>query len=68
MHPQNSLKDSNVSPQMKIIEEERVGARSLARNILGVRGACWSFGMGTKKSDKHVNYSYQYTQTKQQID
>jgi hypothetical protein len=64
--PQNSLKDSNVSPKMKITEEG-VGTHSLTRRTLVVRGACWSFGMGIRKNGKHVNYSYQYTQTKQQI-
>jgi len=64
--PPNSLKNSNVNPKMKTIKEI-VGACSLAHNTLGVKRACWSFRMGTKKSDKHVNYSYQSSQTKQQV-
>ncbi len=37
--PPNSLKDSNVSPKMKITEEG-VGVHSLARSTLGVRRPC----------------------------
>jgi hypothetical protein len=33
----------------------------------GGRGVCWSSGMGTRKSDKQVNYSHRLAQTKQQI-
>jgi len=29
------------------------------------RRACWSFGIGTKTSDKWVNYSHGLAQTKQ---
>jgi hypothetical protein len=65
--PENSLKDSNVSPKVKTMEEEGVGAHSLACNTVGVQGVHWSFEMGIRKSDKHVNYSYQSTQTKQRI-
>jgi hypothetical protein len=52
---------------MKIVKEKKVGACSLVRNTFGVRKACWNFGMRTTISDKHVNYSYQFTQTKQQV-
>jgi hypothetical protein len=31
------------------------------------RRACQSSGMGTRMSDKQVNYSYEPTQTKQQV-
>ncbi len=31
------------------------------------RGACWSSGMRTRMSDKHINYSHGPTQTKQQV-
>ncbi len=31
----------------------------------GGRGACWSSGMGTRKSDKQVNYSHRFAQTQQ---
>jgi hypothetical protein len=43
------------------MEEEGVGMHSLVRNISRVKGACWSFGMGTKVSDKQVNYSHEPT-------
>jgi hypothetical protein len=52
---------------MKTMKEEKVGARSLAHNIFGVKKACWTFGMGIRTNDKHVNYSYQFAQTKQQV-
>jgi len=29
------------------------------------KGACWSFVMRIRKSDKRVNYSHEPTQTKQ---
>lgn len=49
--------------------EEGIGARSITRNISGVRGACWSSRiMGTRTNDKRINYSYQFTQAKQQVD
>jgi hypothetical protein len=37
---------------MKTTNEKKVGIRSLVRNTLGVKGACWSFGMGIMTSDK----------------
>jgi len=49
------------------MKEEKIGVHSLARNILGVKGVCWSFGMGTRMCDKWVNYSCQFAQTKQQV-
>jgi len=36
--PPNSLMDSIVSPKMKTMEGERVGAYSLVRSTLGVEG------------------------------
>jgi hypothetical protein len=56
--PPNSLENSNVNPKVKI-SKEGVGVRSLAHNILGVKGAYWNFEMGIITSDKRVNYSYQ---------
>ncbi len=50
-----------------MIEGERVGACSLVSSILGVKGACWSSKMGTRKIGKQVNYSHEPTQTKQQV-
>jgi hypothetical protein len=66
--PPNSLKDSNANINVKTMEEG-IGARSITRNISGVRGACWSSRiMGTRTNDKRINYSYQFTQAKQQVD
>jgi hypothetical protein len=56
--PLNSLKESNASPRMKTMEGKRIGAHFLAYNTFGVRGACWSFEMGTRTSDECVSYSY----------
>jgi hypothetical protein len=64
--PPNSLTDSNANLNVKIMEEG-IGICSLAYSTLGVRRACWSFEMGTKTSDKWVNYSHIYVQTKQQV-
>jgi hypothetical protein len=36
--PPSSLMDSIVAPKVKTLEGEKVGSRSLARNILGVEG------------------------------
>jgi hypothetical protein len=36
--PPSSLMDSNMNPKVKTMEGEGVGARSLARNTLGVKG------------------------------
>jgi hypothetical protein len=47
--------------------EEGIGVCPLAHNILGVKKVCWNFGVGTKTSDKQVNYSFGPTQTKQQV-
>jgi hypothetical protein len=38
--PQSSLKDSNVSPKMKIAEEEGIRACSLIYSTFGVRRVC----------------------------
>jgi hypothetical protein len=50
---------------MKTIEGKGVAAHSLICNTSKVKGVWGSFKMGTRKSDKCVNYSYQYAQTKQ---
>jgi hypothetical protein len=65
--PPNSSKDSNASPKLKTMEEEGIGAHSLAYNIYRVRKVCWSSRIGIRTNDKHVNYSYQFAQTKQQV-
>jgi hypothetical protein len=64
--PPNSLKDSNVSPKVKTTKEG-IGAHSLTRNTSRVRRVCWSYEIGIRTSDKCVNYSYQFAQTKQQV-
>ncbi len=50
--PPKTLKNSNVNPKMKTIEEERIGVCSFIRNIFKVKRACWSFKMKTTNSDK----------------
>jgi hypothetical protein len=62
--PSNSLKDSNVSPKVKTMEEKRIGVHFLFRNTFGVKGACWSSKIRIKRSDKWVIYSYRSAQTK----
>jgi hypothetical protein len=64
--PPHFLKDSNASSKIKT-SKERIGVRSLAHITSGVKGACWSSGMGIRKSDKQVNYSHGPTQTEQQV-
>jgi len=55
--PSNSLKNSNVSPKVKT-KKKKVEVCSLTRNISRVRGACWSFRMGSRTSDEVINYSH----------
>jgi hypothetical protein len=57
----------NASSKVKTTKEEGVEMRSLVCNTLGIRKACLSSGIGTKKNDKWVNYSHGPTQTKQQF-
>jgi hypothetical protein len=64
--PLNSLKDSNASPKVETLEEG-VEVHSLIRSTSRVREACQSSTMGTRTSDKWVNYSYRPAQTKQQV-
>jgi len=54
--PPNSLTNSIASPKGENNGKIRNWACSLAHNTLRVEGACWSFRMGIKKSDKRVNY------------
>jgi hypothetical protein len=42
--PPSSLMDSIASPKVKITKGERVGARSLVRSILGVKGRARALG------------------------
>jgi len=57
--PPSSLMDSTVSPKVKTMEEERVGARSLAHNTLGMEGHAGAPGLRlerlTNKSITHTN-------------
>jgi hypothetical protein len=48
----NSLKDLNVNLKVKTMEEKKIGVCFLFRNTFGVRGACWSSKIKTKRSDK----------------
>jgi len=43
--PLNFLKDSNVNPKVKTMEE-RTGVHSLVHNILGVKGHAKALGWG----------------------
>jgi hypothetical protein len=42
--PPSFLMDSTVSPKVKTTKKEKVGARSLARNISGVEGHARALG------------------------
>jgi hypothetical protein len=57
--PPSSLMDSTTSPKVKTMEEERVGACSLAHNTLGVEGHVGApgsrLGRLTNKSITHIN-------------
>jgi hypothetical protein len=50
--------DSITGPKVTTMEGKGVGVHSFARSTLGLKGVCWSFGMGTRKIDKQVNYSH----------
>jgi hypothetical protein len=52
MHHPSSLKDSYASLKVNTLGEKGVGVCSLAHNISGVRGTCWSFRMGTKMNSQ----------------
>jgi hypothetical protein len=57
--PPHSLKNSNANLKVKTMEEERIGVRSLARNILGVEGHVgdprWGLGQMTSGSIIHMD-------------
>jgi hypothetical protein len=49
-------------------KDENIGRRRNWGALPGLqhfkgRGACWNFGMRTKKIDKQVNYSHELAQT-----
>jgi hypothetical protein len=52
---------------MKTMEKNKIGAHSLTCSTFEVRRACWSSRMKTRMSDKQINYSYRFAQTKQQV-
>jgi hypothetical protein len=62
----SSLIDSNVNLGWKQWNDKELGMLFGSQHFLG-KGACWSFGMGIKKSDKWFNYSHGLAQTKQQV-
>jgi len=64
--PPNSVKDSNVSSKMKTLEKG-VGVCCIVHNTSRVRRVCWSFEMGIRTSDKLINYSCGFAQTKEQV-
>ncbi len=57
--PPNSLKDSNVNPKVKIMEEKGVRIHCLACNTFGVKGMSralgWGLGRVTSKSIIHID-------------
>jgi hypothetical protein len=65
-HPQTPWKT-----QMRISKwrqwKNELGYVPLFTTFQGVRRACWSSKMGIKMSDKWVNYSYLFAQTKKWI-
>jgi hypothetical protein len=55
----HSLKDSNASPKVEIMEEKRVGVRFLVHCISGVEGHAgapgWGLGRVTSELINHMN-------------
>jgi hypothetical protein len=43
------LKDSNASSKVKTTKEERIGVRSLIRNISGIEGRVGALGWGLRR-------------------
>jgi hypothetical protein len=62
----SSLMDLTSNPKVKTTKGKGVGARSLARNTLGVKGML-ELQDETKKIDKHFIYSHGPSQIEQQI-
>jgi hypothetical protein len=62
--PPNSLKDSNASLKVKIMEGVKV--HTLVRSIWGRKG-CVISRMGIRMSDKRVNISYEHVQTNNKL-
>jgi hypothetical protein len=59
--------DSTVNPKGENNRRTRSWGTLLGSKHFQGRGACWSSRMGTRKSDKQVNYSHGPAQTKQQV-
>jgi hypothetical protein len=59
--PSNSLMDSIVNPKHENNGRIMSWGMLLGSQHFGGKNACWSFGMGTKKSDKQVNYPHGLT-------
>jgi hypothetical protein len=57
---------SMLKNKMKTWEEE-VKICYLVHNTSRVKKTSWSYGMGIMTNSKQVSYSYEYAQTKQQI-
>jgi len=49
------------------IERKKSWGTLFSSQHFGGRGACWNSRMGTRTSDKQVNYSHELAQTKQQV-
>jgi hypothetical protein len=67
MHPQLLWWTQLSVPKGENNERTRSWGTLLGSQHFGSRGACWSFGMGIRKSDKQVNYSHRLAQAKQQV-
>jgi len=65
--PPISLMSSTVGPNGENNPTIRNWGMLPGSQHFGGKGACWSFEMGTKKSDKKINYSHRHAQTKQQV-
>jgi hypothetical protein len=65
--PPNSLMDLTISPKGENNKRIKNWVVFFSSQHLGGRGACWIFRMGTRKSDKQVNYSHEPTQTNNKL-
>ncbi len=52
--PPKSLKDSNINPKVKTLEEERIGICSLACNTSRLKEACQNSRMGIKMTSRSI--------------
>ncbi len=63
----NSLMDSITNPTGENNRRIRSWGTLFGSRHLRGKGACWSSEMGTRESDKKINYSHKLAQTKQQV-